>query len=138
MVFVVAASIILGRVSDRLQRRKIFVILAAVVQARRGVPARLRARPHGHLRRRRPARARATAAFLSVDQALATQVLPDPHDRGKDLGIMNVASNVPQAPRRCSARSWSTRSAASRACSCSSAAVTSLGAVSILLVEKVR
>jgi MFS family permease len=36
-------------------------------------------------------------AFLAVDQALATQVLPDPHDRGKDLGIMNIAFQVPQA-----------------------------------------
>jgi MFS family permease len=35
--------------------------------------------------------------FLSVDQALATQVLPDAHARGKDLGIMNIASAVPQA-----------------------------------------
>jgi MFS family permease len=35
--------------------------------------------------------------FLSVDQALATQVLPDAADRGKDLGIMNVALAVPQA-----------------------------------------
>jgi MFS family permease len=35
--------------------------------------------------------------FLSVDQALATQVLPDPHTRGKDLGIMNIATTVPQA-----------------------------------------
>src|SRR5690606_7703610 len=36
-------------------------------------------------------------AFLAVDQALATQVLPDPADRGKDLGIMNIAQQVPQA-----------------------------------------
>ena len=35
--------------------------------------------------------------FLAVDQALATQVLPDAADRGKDLGIMNIASAVPQA-----------------------------------------
>jgi MFS family permease len=35
--------------------------------------------------------------FLSVDQALATQVLPDAHTRGKDLGIMNIATAVPQA-----------------------------------------
>ena len=35
--------------------------------------------------------------FLSVDQALATQVLPDAQSRGKDLGIMNIASAVPQA-----------------------------------------
>ena len=50
----------------------------------------------------------------SVDQALATQVLPDPPTRGKDLGIMNIATAVPQAHRaRCSARSSSPRSAAS-------------------------
>ena len=35
--------------------------------------------------------------FLSVDQALATQVLPDAASRGKDLGIMNIATAVPQA-----------------------------------------
>jgi MFS family permease len=35
--------------------------------------------------------------FLSVDQALATQVLPDATARGKDLGIMNIATAVPQA-----------------------------------------
>ncbi len=28
---------------------------------------------------------------------LATQVLPDSHNRGKDLGIMNIATAVPQA-----------------------------------------
>ena len=33
----------------------------------------------------------------TVDQALATQVLPDRHTRGKDLGIMNVALAVPLA-----------------------------------------
>ena len=35
--------------------------------------------------------------FLSVDQALATEVLPDQLSRGKDLGIMNIALTVPQA-----------------------------------------
>jgi MFS family permease len=36
-------------------------------------------------------------AFLSVDQALVTQVLPDAGARAKDLGIMNIGTNVPQA-----------------------------------------
>jgi len=35
--------------------------------------------------------------FMSIDQALATQVLPDAHTRGKDLGIMNIATAFPQA-----------------------------------------
>ena len=34
---------------------------------------------------------------MAVDQALATQVLPNTHSRGKDLGIMNIATTVPQA-----------------------------------------
>ena len=36
-------------------------------------------------------------AFLSVDQALVTQVLPDAGARAKDLGIMNIGTNVPQS-----------------------------------------
>ena len=36
-------------------------------------------------------------SFMAVDQALATQVLPDAQSRGKDLGIMNIATAVPQA-----------------------------------------
>lgn len=36
-------------------------------------------------------------AFLAVDQALATEVLPAQESRGKDLGIMNIASAIPQA-----------------------------------------
>ena len=35
--------------------------------------------------------------FMAVDQALATQVLPNSHTRGKDLCIMNIATTVPQA-----------------------------------------
>jgi MFS family permease len=31
-------------------------------------------------------------AYLSVDQALVTQVLPSARSRGKDLGIINIAN----------------------------------------------
>lgn len=34
--------------------------------------------------------------YLSVDQALVTQVLPTDEDRAKDLGIINIASSAPQ------------------------------------------
>lgn len=96
MVFVVISSIGLGKLSDRLGRRKAFVFAAASLQAVAAlllafvpdfsvavVAAALLGLGYG--------------CFLSVDQALATQVLPDPQSRGKDLGIMNVASAVPQA-----------------------------------------
>ena len=96
MVFVILASLVLGKLSDKLGRRKPFVFIASALQAVAAltlafVPdlnvaffaAGLLGLGYG--------------CFLSVDQALATQVLPDPHTRGKDLGIMNIATAVPQA-----------------------------------------
>lgn len=96
MVFVVAASLGLGWLSDRLGRRKMFVFLAAILQAIAAlllafvptfdnamIAAGLLGLGYG--------------CFLSVDQALATQVLPYAAARGKDLGIMNIATTVPQA-----------------------------------------
>ena len=96
MVFVILASLLLGRLSDRLGRRKAFVFLASGLQ---GFAALLLAIfpdltvamiAAGIL-------GLGYGCFLSVDQALATQVLPDAASRGKDLGIMNIASAVPQA-----------------------------------------
>jgi MFS family permease len=96
MVFVILASIFLGRLSDKLGRRIGFVFIAAALQ---GIASLMLAFV--------PELTVAMVAagvlglgygcFLSVDQALATQVLPDPAARGKDLGIMNIASAVPQA-----------------------------------------
>jgi MFS family permease len=96
MVFVVLASLVLGRLSDRIGRRKVFVFSAAALQGVSAlmldfvpvlwvamVAAGILGLGYG--------------CFLSVDQALATQVLPDAHTRGKDLGIMNIATAVPQA-----------------------------------------
>lgn len=96
MVFVIAASLVLGKLSDKLGRRKMFVFFASALQ---GVAALLLALfpdltvamvAAGLL-------GLGYGCFLSVDQALATQVLPDAASRGKDLGIMNIASAVPQA-----------------------------------------
>jgi MFS family permease len=96
MVFLIGAAIFLGRLSDRTGKRIGFVFTAAALQ---GIAALMLAFV--------PTLEVAIIAagilglgygcFLSVDQALATQVLPDPAARGKDLGIMNVATAVPQA-----------------------------------------
>ncbi len=96
MVFVIGASVGLGRLSDRIGRRKPFVWASALVQGTAAlllagvasydvalVAAGLLGLGYG--------------CFLSVDQALATQVLPDAGSRGKDLGIMNIAVALPQA-----------------------------------------
>jgi MFS family permease len=85
-----------GVLSDRSGRRRIFVAIASVLQ---GIAALLLvAWPSfattciagGFL-------GAGYGAFLSVDQALVTQVLPDASARAKDLGIMNIGNNVPQA-----------------------------------------
>lgn len=96
MFFVIAASLYLGRLSDRLGRRKVFVITASVSQAAAAillalVPTMPMAMLGAGLL------GLGYGCFLSVDQALATQVLPDPAAHGKDLGIMNIATTVPQA-----------------------------------------
>ncbi|MEO6115769.1 MAG: MFS transporter [Pseudolysinimonas sp.] len=96
LVGVVISSLVGGRLSDRLGRRKPFVMVSAVLQ---GIAALILA-----LFPILPAAIVGAlilglgyGCFLAVDQALATQVLPDPADRGKDLGIMNIATAVPQA-----------------------------------------
>ena len=96
LVFFIAAALGFGKLSDRIGQRKVFVYAAAYLQ---GLAALLLAFV--------PALPVAMAAagllglgygcFMAVDQALATQVLPDSHSRGKDLGIMNIATAVPQA-----------------------------------------
>ncbi len=96
MVFVILASLILGRLSDWLGRRRVFVFVAAALQ---GVAALMLAfvPDLGVAFLAAGLLGLGYGCFLSVDQALATQVLPDPHTRGKDLGIMNIATAVPQA-----------------------------------------
>jgi MFS family permease len=96
LVFFTASALGFGRLSDRFGQRKPFVYVAAYLQA---LAALLLAVVPDYTI------AMVAAAFLgigygsfmAVDQALATQVLPDRHTRGKDLGIMNVALAVPQA-----------------------------------------
>jgi MFS family permease len=96
MIFLIAAALVLGRVSDRLGKRVGFVVAAAALQ---GVAALMLAflPTLGVAMVAAGILGLGYGCFLSVDQALATQVLPDPASRGKDLGIMNVASAVPQA-----------------------------------------
>jgi len=94
-VAVVLTAVTGGVVSDRTGRRKLPVTVAGLVMA---VPAVLLALwPSWPV-------AIASAAimglgfgvYLSVDQALVTQVLPSAAGRAKDLGIINIANSGPQ------------------------------------------
>ena len=96
LVGVVLSALVVGHVSDRIRRRKVFVVWGALIQAFAAlilvfvtdysvtfVAGALLGLGYG--------------AYLAVGQALATQVLPGARDRAKDLGIMNVAYQVPVA-----------------------------------------
>ena len=96
LVFTLLATYGGGLVSDRTGRRLIFVALASVLQ---GVAALLLVAWPSFVTTEVAAAflGAGYGAFLSVDQALVTQVLPDAASRSKDLGIMNIGTNVPQA-----------------------------------------
>jgi MFS family permease len=93
---VVLASIVGGIISDRTGRRKMMVAVSGLLMA---VAALLLA-----IWETWPAALAAAVmfgigfgAYLAVDQALITQVLPKAHDRAKDLGIINIAIVTPYA-----------------------------------------
>ena len=89
-------GILSGPFSDRVGKRKIFVVVSALLIAVGWLlpafaPAMWLILIGGTIA------AIGTAIFNSVDQALNTEVLPDPKTAAKDLGILNVAINAGQA-----------------------------------------
>ncbi|MEU9955123.1 MFS transporter [Streptomyces sp. NPDC050982] len=90
----VLASSVAGVLSDRLGRRRIFVALAALLQAASGFL--LASFPNlGVTLVASAVMGAGFGAYMAVDQALITQVLPDAESRAQDLGIMNIAAVVP-------------------------------------------
>jgi MFS family permease len=94
-VVVMATAVAFGVWSDRSGKRKVFVIWSGVVM---GLATLLLA-----LAQSWPAAVVAAAMmgigygiYVSVDFALITQVLPGAEDRGKDLGVINIANALPQ------------------------------------------
>jgi MFS family permease len=89
------ASVIGGLLSDRLQRRKIFVIGANLVIALSFlILAFFQTWPAVELAG--AVLGLGFGAYLGVDIALITQLLPSANARGKDLGVINIANALPQ------------------------------------------
>jgi MFS family permease len=91
---VVAASLLSGRLSDRAQRRKIFVLAAAAVYS----VAMLVVATAGDLRGFLLGVALSGLGFgmyFAIDLALVADVLPDQDSAAKDLGVFNFAGAVP-------------------------------------------
>ena len=93
---VVLASIVGGIISDRSGRRKMMVTVSGLLMATAALllafwetwPSAMAAALLYGL---------GYGAYIAVDQALITQVLPRAHDRAKDLGIINIAIVCPGA-----------------------------------------
>jgi MFS family permease len=95
LVFTLAATIGGGILSDRLGKRRIFVAVASALQGLAG--ALLAVHPtFGTAFVGSALLGAGYGAYMSVDQALVTHVLPNPADRAKDLGTMNIGSVAPQ------------------------------------------
>ncbi|MGD0018966.1 MAG: MFS transporter [Candidatus Limnocylindrales bacterium] len=81
--------------SDRVKRRKVFVMVATGIMAAGAVVLAI-------LQTWEAAIVAAAVmgagygTYLAVDQALITQVLPAAESRAKDLGVINIANSLPQ------------------------------------------
>ncbi len=92
---IIVASLVGGIISDRLQRRKLFVMVASVTIAV-GLLLYAFFPIWSMVLVGTAVVGIGTGIYLSVDLALASQVLPAAADRGKDMGIINTAIFLPQ------------------------------------------
>lgn len=100
VVFMVIFSIVGGRLSDRFARRRIFVTLAGII-AGVGILTVASAAflgEHGG----QPLIlvgmgiiGIGMGLFFAVDQAMCLDVLPNPQEAAKDLGVLNIANTLP-------------------------------------------
>lgn len=93
-VLVVTASLIGGRLSDRTGRRKIFVLVAAIVYGLAMFALAVAGTFNGFL----VGMAIGGIGFgmyVAVDLALVADVLPDKDNNAKDLGVLNIAGALP-------------------------------------------
>jgi MFS family permease len=91
---ILVASLIFGKLSDTFQRRKPFVIIASLLMTV-GILL-LAVFPTWHLiLAGAMVLGSGFGGYLSTDLALASQLLPEARNRGKDFGLINVAIFLP-------------------------------------------
>lgn len=96
-VAIIAVSVLGGRLSDAIGRRKIFVVIGGVVYAM-GLWVIAAAPDYPTFLLGMTITGIGHGIYFAVDLALVTDVLPNRwRDAAKDLGIFNVANALPQA-----------------------------------------
>lgn len=91
---IVIGTVVAGPISDKIGRRKIPIFLASMLFGLAVLFPLLMPTPLGMILFSAVS-GLGLGAFLSVDTALMTEVLPSEESRGKDLGILNTANTVP-------------------------------------------
>lgn len=90
-VFVVAASVITGNISDRIGKRRVLTIASALVQALSGVL--LAISPTFEMTMVGAAlMGVGYGGYMTVGLAFATDLLPSERDHARDLGVVNVTA----------------------------------------------
>ncbi|MBO0985314.1 MFS transporter [Rathayibacter sp. SD072] len=94
-VALIAASYFAGWLSDRIGRRKVFVWSSTALFAI-GTFALIFVQDVGAFYVLEAMLGLAYGIYVGVDLALVVDVLPNPDDSGKDLGVFNIANALPQ------------------------------------------
>jgi MFS family permease len=95
-VVLVVAGWLAGVVSDRTGRRKLLVATSTLLFGV-GVALLAHASTIGQFYWVEALMGLAYGIYMSVDMALVLEVLPNPDDSGKDLGVFNMANAIPQS-----------------------------------------
>ena len=93
---IVAGAGLSGWLSDALGRRKVFVLLAGAIAAI-GFPVVAFSTTPGEFYLGVATIGLGIGVHMAVDLALVTDVLPDPAETAKDLGVFNIANALPQS-----------------------------------------
>jgi MFS family permease len=91
---IIAASVIGGRLSDRMGRRKIFVLTASIVYGLALFVIAMASSFNGFLVGMAIG-GLGFGVYVAVDLALVVDVLPDKDHAAKDLGVFNIAGALP-------------------------------------------
>jgi MFS family permease len=92
----ITASLVTGRLSDRTGRRKVFVVVGAVIYAAAMVVIAMADDPSGYLVGMGIG-GLGFGTYMAVDLALVADVLPHTGSTAKDLGVINIAGALPFA-----------------------------------------
>ena len=90
----VVAALVSGRLSDRSGRRKVFVLIASIVYGVAMFVIAIAGDVNGFLVGMAIS-GLGFGMYMAVDLALVADVLPDPANAAKDLGVFNMAGALP-------------------------------------------